>query len=336
MIYVFGYPGPYGGANSELGHVVALWRKYGVDVTLIPSWKETKQYRQRLDAIGCHTLTMTARDLALPDDSIVVSFCNTVFVKMAHRLRKCRLVWVPCMTYLLDVEKTYYKNYGPFAATVFHSQYQRDMLLPQLRQYDVTPEQCHLIRGALDIDEFPYHPRARQSDDPLVIGRLSRSDPKKFSPDTWSICDAVPNTRIRLMGWDTTVRGKIGNPPENAEIMAKGTESSVEFLQSLHLMLQANDDAIENWPRTGLEAMATGVPVVVDNRGGWPEMVQHGRTGMLCGDAGEFRQAIRQLAENEPLRLEIAARAREAVEEELACPEMIWANWKTLFEELRQ
>jgi len=37
-----------------------------------------------------------------------------------------------------------------------------------------------------------------------------------------------------------------------------------------------------------LEAMASGLPVVVENIGGMREYVQHGRTGFLCNGLEEF------------------------------------------------
>ncbi len=38
-LFVCGYPGDVGGANTELWHTIKLWRRGGLDVTLIPTWK---------------------------------------------------------------------------------------------------------------------------------------------------------------------------------------------------------------------------------------------------------------------------------------------------------
>jgi glycosyltransferase involved in cell wall biosynthesis len=94
--------------------------------------------------------------------------------------------------------------------------------------------------------------------------------------------------------------------------------------------VQASEGAVENWPRVGLEAMAAGVPVVVDNRGGWPEMIRHGQTGFLCNDEGEMASCIARLAHDSTCRRAIIAQARRAVETELSDPETWWRQWKDL------
>jgi glycosyltransferase involved in cell wall biosynthesis len=64
-----------------------------------------------------------------------------------------------------------------------------------------------------------------------------------------------------------------------------------------------------------LEAMASGLPVVVDNLGGMREYVQHGRTGFLCNSLEEFVTFTSLLLEVSGLRDIIAAQARAHVEQ---------------------
>jgi glycosyltransferase involved in cell wall biosynthesis len=94
--------------------------------------------------------------------------------------------------------------------------------------------------------------------------------------------------------------------------------------------VHAGGQAVENWPRVGLEAMAAGVPVIADNRGGWREMIRHGRTGYLCDNDDQFAEYTARLACDETLRVQIARQARETLETELARPQEIWAGWKQL------
>ncbi len=56
------------------------------------------------------------------------------------------------------------------------------------------------------------------------------------------------------------------------------------------------------------EAMATGIPVVATAVGGIPEIIEHGRTGLLTpvGDAQAMAQAVRQLLEDGSLAQHIA------------------------------
>ncbi|MEG2237720.1 MAG: hypothetical protein RRY13_08710 [Akkermansia sp.] len=47
-----------------------------------------------------------------------------------------------------------------------------------------------------------------------------------------------------------------------------------------HIILQLTDTT-KNWPRIGFEAMANGSVLIVDKRGGWEQMIIHGKTGWL-------------------------------------------------------
>lgn len=332
-VHIIGYPGDLGGACTETWHTVKLFRRFGLAVTCVPTWKADDRWRAKLDGIGCKTLVLSPKALTLPDGAIVVSFCNHPFLHHAGQLTNTRTVWVPCMDYLPDAETMHYEKHPPFTRYVFQSEYQKRTLLPQLAQFSVTYDQCHRIPGAFDVDEFPFQPRPHHNGEPFVVGRLSRSDPRKFSAKTWEVYKGIPNVRARVMGWSQTIEQKLGKPPGWAEVMPKGTEPSLAFYRSLHALVHPGGEAVENWPRFALEAMAAGVPVVTDDRGGTREMIRPGSTGFLCSDARGLTGFARMLAEREDLRMEIVSRARNAVEE-LADPDTIWAGWKRLFGEL--
>jgi len=336
-VFVSGYPGDVGGANTECWHTVRLWRRFGLEVTFLPTWKATDKWRQRLDAIGCRTVETAPQRLAdVPElpGAVVVSFCNSNFLAAADHFRDlgCRIVWVGCMNWLFAEERRHYRRRGPFDRYVFQSRHQESELAPQLAAFGAGPERFHRIRGAFFCDEFPFRPLAHAPGTPLVIGRISRAAEDKYSSNTWPIYGRIPHpVRARLMAWDARVQRKLGPPPAWAECLPAGTETPQEFLARLHCMVQVNGGARENWPRSGLEAMSTGVPIVVQHRWGWREMIRHGQTGYLCDNDDQLAFYTARLAYDEDLRMEMARQARKAVEEELANPEEIWAGWKRLF-----
>ena len=139
----------------------------------------------------------------------------------------------------------------------------------------------------------------------------------------------------RVMGWNASVQARLGAPPRWAECLPAGAETPQAFLARLHCLAQAGGQAVENWPRVGLEAMAAGVPLVVDRRGGWQEMIRHGQTGYLCESDDEMTDCIGRLAGDPAGRRRIAEQARHAVETELADPETFWREWRDLLEELQ-
>jgi hypothetical protein len=362
-IFVGGYPGEVGGANTELWHTVKLWRRFGLEVTLIPAWGTVPLFvaghhrqmvghkngtvpfgapwRDPLEAIGCRTGPSNLDDLqSVPGlaGSVVVSIGNTRFVAAAARFRQlgCRVVWLGCMNWLLPEERLHYRRCGVFDRHVFQSRYERDELCPQLARYGYQSSQGRLIRGAFDVAEFPFRPRAHLPGEPFVVGRLSRAAPDKFSPRTWAIYGRVPPPRAaRVMGWSAAVEARLGAPPRWAECLPAGAETPQDFLAQLHCCVIAAGGAVENWPRAGLEAMAAGVPLVVERRGGWPEMLRHGETGCLCENEDEMVSCTARLAVDPSYREQMIEEARRAVER-LCDPERWWRQWKDLLEELQR
>ncbi len=337
MIFIHGYPGYVGGANTELWHTVKLWRRAGLGVTLIATERADAHWQRRLEAIGCRTVECPPEKLAAAPGlagGVVVAFCNERFLAEAHRFRAlgCRTVWVNCMNWLFPAERLHYRRHGLLDHYVFQSRYQRDQLQPQLERYGYRPEQGHVIRGALDVAEFPFRPRPHAEGERFTIGRISRAVPEKFSPRTWAVYERTPYPiRARVLGFGPAVAAQTGPPPHWAECLPQGSRTAAEFLPTLHAQVFAGATA-ENWPRVGLEAMAAGVPLVVDCRGGWCAMIRHGQTGFLCRTADDFAYHTAQLARDEPLRRHVAYQARRDLEEHLAEPEGLAREWRELLQ----
>lgn len=333
-IFVIGYPGDVGGANTECWHTLRLWRRFGLSVRLIPTSDPDQKWRDRLDGIGCSTVLAGMDDLgSVPGlrGGTIVSFCNASFLRHAGRFRDlgCRVIWVNCMTWLFPDERKHYRDCGPFDRYVFQSRHQQSALLPQLAKYGVRPDQCRLIRGAFAWEEFPFRPLEHAARSPFVVGRISRPAADKYSANTWAIYRRIPHPiRARVMAWDRQVQRKLGQPPPWAECLPAGGETPQEFFSKLHCMVQINGGAEENWPRSGLEAMAGGVAIVAQNQWGWREMIRHGQTGFLADTQDESAYYAARLAYDEQFRMAIIHRARKVLEEDLAAPETLWAGWR--------
>jgi glycosyltransferase involved in cell wall biosynthesis len=337
-VFVVGYPSSLGGADTELWHVLKLWRSHGLNVTLIPTWHAAPEWRARCDAIGVRTCEIEGPDdlskvAGLPG-STVVSFCNGEFLAHAATLHElgCRLAWAGCMTWLFPAEEDYYAQFGPFEAYIFQSLFQRECLFGPLAEHGVTAQRCHLIRGALDADEFPFRPRLHAAGEEFVVGRISRPDPSKFHADLWRLFECIPYRplKVRVLGWSAQVEAKLGAPPPWAEVLAPGDESVEQFLRSIHCLVQVNGGSRENWPRVGLEALASGTPLIVENAWGWREMVRHTVDGLTAAGIDEIPTLIGKLANDPPYRSTLARAGRKRLAE-LANPEDLWERWRALF-----
>ncbi len=339
-IFVLGYPGSMGGANTECWHTVKLWRVAGWDVHLIPTWGRDERWQKRLEAIGAVARHVRRGELErVPElaGSIVVSMCNSHLWGVYAQLRAlgCQIVWVNCMTFMFPDERRATQEHGPADAYVFQSRFQQQMLEPELAKLGYRPEQGHLIRGAFALDEFPFNPRRHQPGTEFVVGRLARPDLDKWSSNTWPIYGAVPyaHRKALVMGWNERLGTKLGKPPVWATCLKPQAIPAQEFLVRCHVLMPINGGARENWPRAGLEAMAIGVPIVTQNQWGWREMIRHGVTGFLCDNDQELAYYAAHLAYDERKRLTMAEAARAHVEK-LADPQEILAGWQWLFDSL--
>ncbi len=341
-VFLLGYPGGMGGANTEAWSTIRLWRQMGLEVTLVPTWGCDQPMADELTAIGCRTVHVTQDAISTVEGlpgSIVVGMCNIHVMGVYARLREmgCKLVWINCMTFLFDHEHQTFSSHGAADAYIFQSEFQRSELEPQLRKFkDYTPDRGYLIRGAFDFKAVPFAPRSHHPGDDFVVGRLSRPDLDKWSSNHWNILQGVPyaGRRALAMGWNQVLGRKLGTPPAWAETLPPQQIPVNEFLGRCHAMLGLNGGARENWPRIGLEAMAAGVPLVVQNLWGWREMVQHEQTGLLCDNDQEMQYWLSRLAMDEEFRQHIIQTAREEVFETLANPEKLSAAWWNVLESL--
>jgi glycosyltransferase involved in cell wall biosynthesis len=93
------------------------------------------------------------------------------------------------------------------------------------------------------------------------------------------------------------------------------TPNMPEIFQEADICVLTSDH--EGTPNVLLEAMASGLPVVATKVGGVPEIVSHGRTGLLVDreDSQGLTAATANLLRDAELRLALGARARIYVEE---------------------
>lgn len=350
-IFVAGYPSSIGGANTELWHTLKLWRSHGVEVTCLALWEEPDpHWRRKVDGIGCRTTVGALEDIPQIDGlagSIVVAFCNSFFLESLRAFDKlrCRVVWVGCMTWQFPDEKLWTRVCGMLDAYVFQSDYQKAQLAPQIEslckmgKHPFTPERLHRIPGAFDATEFAFRPRERPAEGPFVIGRLSRSIGRpalkpaveKYPRDLWrqyeQIKELVPELEARVMGWCGGIEEHCGVPPDWVTCLGDGSETPQEFFAQCHVLVPGIGACAENWPRVGLEAMAAGVPLVVEHKGGWPEMAS------TVADRRAQRDIVTVFARDEKWRQQAIALGRERVEQ-LTGRERIFAAWRRLFTEV--
>lgn len=92
----------------------------------------------------------------------------------------------------------------------------------------------------------------------------------------------------------------------------------------------------DTYPLTVIEAMSCGLPVIASRVGGLPEMVQHGRTGLLVepGNPRALAEAMSALATRDDLRRRMGQAAHEAARDAMSLERMA-KRYEQIYEEIR-
>jgi glycosyltransferase involved in cell wall biosynthesis len=176
------------------------------------------------------------------------------------------------------------------------------------------------VRRELGIDE----------DSPVaaVVGRLSEMKGHRTLFAAWrKVTGRLPEARLLVVG-----DGELARECRKA-VVRDGLSESVRFLgfrDDVPRLLEAIDvlaspsERDEGTSHAVLEAMAQGVPAVVTDCGGLPELVQDDRTGRIVpiGAPDLLATAIADLLSDSGTRLRLGAEARHWIEERHALPEI--------------
>jgi hypothetical protein len=336
-LFVHGFPGKYGGASTELHHQIRLWRKMGQEVHLIPSYPNYKRepLYPELKELGVHIYPPNSWDVINAEDA-VLGFCNAEFLEalpLIHQ-RTRRTVFINCMTWLFEKEKQRMTE-GLIAMFLYQNEQVRQKNMPVLQALNPESKARHLtFTPYFDATAFPFI--ENRAEDFFGCGRISRQDADKYAANTLHIYEyfvAPVLKRGLFLGFDKRSESKIGRP---YDWITTACDSSIisqqDFYKHCEIILQPSDTT-ENWPRVGFEAMASGSVLIVDDRGGWQQMIEHGKTGFLCRHERDFIYYASKMAYEPELRCEIAHNAR-LKGLELGGFDKAKASWEQVFQAL--
>lgn len=335
-VFAYGFPRLYGGANTELHHQIILWQSMGKEVHLLCDEADcTKEFLyQEMVSKGVVIHKKDCFNCIRPEDP-VFAFCSSSFFVNLPEIRKKtkRTIYVNCMRTVSPLEMECVRN-GLIAMFL----YQNEEVFIRNSNFLMTLNKNLDIRFLtfspyFDSDKFPFIPE--RSDKYFGCGRISRSDPKKFSKNTLAIYQRFVSPKPKkgvFLGYGEEVRDKIGTPPMWIRTYRPFEISQQEFYRHCAVILQPSAIA-ENWPRIGFEAMSSGSVLIVDNAGGWKQMVEHGKTGWLCDSPHDFVHYASMMAGEPGMRDEMALAARERAEL-LGGYQIAKKSWQRVFDEI--
>lgn len=158
------------------------------------------------------------------------------------------------------------------------------------------PQKIRVHYSGIDLEQFPYSPRSiPASPEPIQILTVGRLIPKKGTEYLLQAFQRVvkkhPPCMLHIVG--------DGPLDKKLKIMTKelGIEKKTKFwgalphhhvadlFQKTHIFclpsIRTRKGNVEGIPNVIKEAMAAGLPVVSTKHGGIPEIIKHGKTGLL-------------------------------------------------------
>ena len=183
--------------------------------------------------------------------------------------------------------------------------------------------------------------RVRHPGGAPIVGVVARLEPEKGHPtllEAWpAVLEAVPNAHLLIVGEGTERDGARG-----ARDRGLGITASVTFTgrrDDVPAVTAALDVAVlpsyrEAQGLSILEAMALSRPVVASAVGGIPEMIEHGRTGLLVPprDPAALAASLVRLLTDHPYADTLARAGHDLVYERF-CVELMVRAVETIYDE---
>jgi glycosyltransferase involved in cell wall biosynthesis len=166
--------------------------------------------------------------------------------------------------------------------------------------------------AALD-DVHAHAPKPLEGPYVLYAGKLAINKGVQFLLDAYSTASVA---------WPLVI---VGDGPLQGQLEAEGRRRGLDVRElgwrdrrevwawMRHATLLAFPSyGPESLSRVLIEASALGVPIAAMNTGGTPDIIEHGETGLLSGDAAAFSRDLARLAHDERLRSHLGSSARAA------------------------
>jgi len=210
-----------------------------------------------------------------------------------------------------------------FVVTV--SEFNRDYLAGKFG----FQEKIHCIYNGLDLDLFQFHPPTDGSKKICAVGRLV---PKKGFTHLIEACRILSENRVDFT-CDVIGSGELESDLNN-QITSSGLQDQVKLLGPLpqNIVLEkicastvlaapcvvGPDGNRDGLPTVITESLALGTPCISTDVTGIPEIIRHGKTGILVtqGSATELADELNRLLSDQKLCLALAQNARQLVESE--------------------
>ena len=166
----------------------------------------------------------------------------------------------------------------------------------------------HVVPNVVAVPSDPADPA--HGEYAAYVGRLS---PEKGLDVLFAATAATPGVPVLVAGDTSRLPGAARAAPRNVCLLGPLDRAGVAALLRRARFVLVPSICLDACPLACGEAMAAGLPPVASRIGGIPEMVEHGRTGLLFdpGNSAELARHMRRLWADPDLAAELGAQAGE-------------------------
>lgn len=327
---IIGHPSFCGGADTELFDQIKCWHKMGIKIYICPSNIIPKTLIDMMDLEKKYNVTyLNARMWNETKGMHCISFCNGDFLNNLPHIKKYAktTTFVNCMTWNFQKEVEM-QSMGMIDFHLYQTNHAYENISKNIKHLGTYIP--IMFTPYFDVDRFPYYDK--RPNDKFRFGRISRCDLTKFDADQLEIYDGIESPVEKsgvVLGWDQRIKRKLEVDRNDISVISKNGKDS-EFYKNYVQLLKVGSipqqefykfcdvvimktNTFENLPRVGMEAMASGSILVVDNKGGWTLEVDNNVTGYLCNDSIDFIEKASYLANNPDHKEEIRGLARARI-----------------------
>lgn len=190
---------------------------------------------------------------------------------------------------------------------------------------NATHRPCSLMKRGVDLTLFTPTHRERRNDGQFVIGYVGRFSTEKKVRSFAALADAIKAagyTHVKFVfvgqgGEETWLRQHV--PGAKFAGVLRGPALSRAYANMDLFAFYSETDTFGN---VVLEALASGVPTVVTDKGGPKFIVEDNRSGFICSTDAEFTAAVLRLVASNSLQRDMSIAARLRAER---------ASWDAVF-----
>ena len=352
-ICVIGHPSLCGGTDTELFDQIKCWYKMGIKIYILHTGP-IRGVVQKLKPIleqKYNCTYLTPRHWNRCRGMHCISFCNGEFLNNLQKIKRYArsTTFVNCMTWNFKKEIEC-QSKGLIDFHLYQSDHGQRLVSRGLDKLD----NYNPLRFDPYFDSSAFKYNENRSVDHFRFGRISRADLVKYSGNQLDIYDCfqspLPKSGL-MLGWAPSLITKLrmkksdiseklhnGNKVEfykgYLQLLKEGAVTQQNFYKFCDVMILAAD-TFENLPRVGMECMASGSVMIVDNRGGWTLQVEDGVTGFLCDGPKDFIEKSTLVANNQGLKDDLRGSARLKLEQEWGI-EKSMKSWDLVFKEMEK